>query len=69
MVGVPRPGRQRGVYGISVAAELVGMGVQKLRSNEARGCLSPSAPRVAPAATAPTTWTGYGGSATCWTPG
>jgi MerR family transcriptional regulator, heat shock protein HspR len=41
MVGVPRPGRQRGVYGISVAAELVGMGVQKLRSYEARGLLEP----------------------------
>ena len=41
MVGVPRPGRQHGVYGISVAAELVGMGVQKLRSYEARGLLEP----------------------------
>src|SRR4029453_14952965 len=41
MVGVPRPGRQRGVYGISGAAELVGMGVQKLRSYEARGLLEP----------------------------
>jgi MerR family transcriptional regulator, heat shock protein HspR len=41
MVGVPQPERQRGVYGISVAAELVGMGVQKLRSYEARGLLEP----------------------------
>ena len=41
MVGVPRPGRQRGVYGISVAAELVGMGVQNLRLYEARGLLEP----------------------------
>jgi len=41
VVGVPQPERQRGVYGISVAAELVGMGVQKLRSYEARGLLEP----------------------------
>jgi MerR family transcriptional regulator/heat shock protein HspR len=31
----------RGVYGISVAAELVGMGVQNLRLYEARGLLEP----------------------------
>jgi MerR family transcriptional regulator, heat shock protein HspR len=31
----------RGVYGISVAAELVGMGVQTLRLYEARGLLEP----------------------------
>ena len=30
-----------GVYGISVAAELVGMGVQNLRAYEARGLLEP----------------------------
>jgi DNA-binding transcriptional MerR regulator len=38
------PGDQdeRGVYGISVAAELVGMGVQTLRLYEARGLLEPS---------------------------
>jgi len=41
VVGVPQPERQRGVYGISVAADLVGMGVQKLRSYEARGLLEP----------------------------
>lgn len=35
------PGRARGVYGISVAAELVGMGVQRLRLYEARGLLEP----------------------------
>ena len=35
------PGRARGVYGISVAAELVGMGVQNLRAYEARGLLEP----------------------------
>jgi len=33
--------RARGVYGISVAAELVGMGVQTLRLYESRGLLSP----------------------------
>ena len=32
----------RGVYGISVAAELVGMGVQNLRLYEARGLLQPA---------------------------
>jgi MerR family transcriptional regulator, heat shock protein HspR len=41
MVGMPSPDRQRGVYGISVAAELVGMGVQNLRSYEAHGLLEP----------------------------
>ena len=35
------PGGDRGVYGISVAAELVGMGVQNLRPYEARGLLQP----------------------------
>jgi DNA-binding transcriptional MerR regulator len=38
---VPRPDGERGVYGISVAAELVGMGVQNLRLYEARGLLEP----------------------------
>ena len=40
---VERPGLdpRRGVYGISVAAELVGMGVQTLRLYEARGLLQP----------------------------
>ena len=32
----------RGVYGISVAAELAGMGVQTLRLYEARGLLQPA---------------------------
>lgn len=32
---------ERGVYGISVAAELVGMGVQRLRLYESRGLLEP----------------------------
>src|ERR1700709_2685976 len=40
-VGVPSPEGERGVYGISVAAELVGMGVQNLRMYEARGLLEP----------------------------
>jgi DNA-binding transcriptional MerR regulator len=35
------PDDARGVYGISVAAELVGMGVQTLRLYEARGLLEP----------------------------
>lgn len=33
---------ERGVYGISVAAELVGTGVQNLRLYERRGLLSPN---------------------------
>lgn len=37
----PSPDHDRGVYGISVAAELVGMGVQTLRLYEARGLLEP----------------------------
>jgi MerR family transcriptional regulator, heat shock protein HspR len=38
----PLPDRERGVYGISVAAELVGMGPQTLRLYEARGLLEPA---------------------------
>ena len=38
---VPRPDDALGVYGISVAAELVGMGLQNLRMYEARGLLEP----------------------------
>ncbi|MDP9091557.1 MAG: MerR family transcriptional regulator [Actinomycetota bacterium] len=38
---MPRPDGERGVYGISVAAELVDMGVQNLRLYEARGLLEP----------------------------
>jgi DNA-binding transcriptional MerR regulator len=37
----PRPASDQGVYGISTAAELVGMGVQNLRLYEARGLLEP----------------------------
>ncbi|QGN57132.1 MerR family transcriptional regulator [Nostocoides sp. HKS02] len=37
----PVPDGDRGVYGISVAADLVGMGVQNLRLYEARGLLEP----------------------------
>ncbi|CAM4011698.1 MerR family transcriptional regulator [Smaragdicoccus niigatensis] len=35
------PSPDQGVYGISVAAELVGMGVQNLRLYETRGLLTP----------------------------
>jgi len=42
MVKRPGPDRDHGVYGISVAAELVGMGVQTLRLYEARGLLQPA---------------------------
>ncbi|HET6868056.1 MAG TPA: MerR family transcriptional regulator [Solirubrobacteraceae bacterium] len=37
----PELDADRGVYGISVAAELVGMGVQTLRLYESRGLLEP----------------------------
>lgn len=39
--GARRVANARGVYGISVAAELVGMGPQTLRLYEARGLLEP----------------------------
>jgi MerR family transcriptional regulator/heat shock protein HspR len=39
---VPQPDNTRGVYGISVAAELVGTAVQNLRFYEARGLLEPA---------------------------
>ena len=39
--GDPRPEGARGVYGITVAAELTGLGVQNLRLYEARGLLEP----------------------------
>ncbi|HEY3924166.1 MAG TPA: MerR family transcriptional regulator [Acidothermaceae bacterium] len=35
------PDRNRAVYGITVAADLVGMGVQNLRLYEARGLIEP----------------------------
>jgi MerR family transcriptional regulator, heat shock protein HspR len=41
MAEASRPDFGQGVYGISVAAELVGMGVQNLRAYEARGLLEP----------------------------
>jgi DNA-binding transcriptional MerR regulator len=37
-----QPDNTRGVYGISVAAELTGIGVQALRLYEARGLLEPA---------------------------
>ena len=40
-MSVPRPDAARGVYGITTAAELVGMGVQNLRLYESRGLLEP----------------------------
>ena len=42
VVGLPGPEAARGVYGISVAAELAGTGVQNLRAYEARGLLEPA---------------------------
>jgi MerR family transcriptional regulator/heat shock protein HspR len=45
-MAVPAPDGERGVYGISVAVDLVGMGVQNLRLYEARGLLQPERTRV-----------------------
>jgi len=42
MVKRAGPPPDRGVYGISVAAKLVGMGVQTLRLYEARGLIQPA---------------------------
>jgi MerR family transcriptional regulator/heat shock protein HspR len=39
---IPQPDPDRGVYGITVAAELVGSGPQNLRQYEARGLLNPT---------------------------
>ena len=41
MAAARDPDRSRGVYAISVAAELVGTGVQNLRAYEARGLVEP----------------------------
>ena len=41
VTGPHQPEDNRGVYGISVAAELAGTGVQNLRLYEARGLLEP----------------------------
>jgi len=41
VVQSPDPERARGVFGITVAAELVGTGVQNLRAYEARGLVEP----------------------------
>ena len=40
-MSVPQPDRDRGVYGISIAADLAGVGVQTLRLYEQRGLLTP----------------------------
>jgi MerR family transcriptional regulator/heat shock protein HspR len=41
LVDVPTNDDSRGLYGISVAAELTGLGVQNIRSYERRGLLQP----------------------------
>jgi DNA-binding transcriptional MerR regulator len=41
VAGTQQPTADRAVYAISVAAELVGMGVQTLRLYESRGLLDP----------------------------
>lgn len=42
MSGPGRPSPSRGVYAISVAAELAGVGIQSLRLYERKGLLTPS---------------------------
>ena len=65
----PRPDEHRGVYGISVAAELAGMGVQNLRLYEARGLLEPRPHRGRhPPLQRRTTSIGCAASANCWRP-
>ena len=54
----------RGVFAISVAAEMVSMQVQNLRVYERRACSTPTARRAAPGSTAPPTSTGCTESAT-----
>ena len=56
----------RGVYGISVAASLVGNAPQNLRLYEARGLVAQPGARAAPASTAKTTLRGCGRSASSW---
>src|SRR6476620_589638 len=41
-MGASGQASDRGVYGVSIAAELVGMGAQNLRLYEARGLLEPA---------------------------
>lgn len=41
-MSIPGPDAARGVYGISVAADLSGLGVQTLRLYERRGLLTPA---------------------------
>lgn len=41
-MSVPGPDSGRGVYGISIAADLTGLGIQTLRLYERRGLLSPA---------------------------
>ena len=65
---MPAPDGDRGVYGISVAAELVGMGMQNLRLYEARGLLEPARTDGGTRRYSATTSTGSAGSATCSTP-
>ena len=56
----------RGVYAISVAAELVGLGVQTLRLYEARGLLTPIRSLGGTVATARTTSIDSAGSVNSW---
>ena len=50
--------RDRGLFSISVAAELAGLHPQTLRIYEREGLLDPGAAPAVPAATPPGTWTG-----------
>ena len=58
MAEASRPGPQQGVYGIPVAAELAGMGVQNLGPRRPVGCSNLIAPTAEPVATALTTSNG-----------
>lgn len=60
---VRRRASSGGVYAISVAAELSGLGLSSLRLYERKGLLSPSRTGGAPDGTAKTTWNGSAASA------
>ena len=63
------PASDRGVYGISVAAELSGINEQSLRLYERQGLLTPARSPAEPAVTAPTTWCACSASANLSMPG
>ena len=62
------PPADRGVYGITTAAELVGTACRTCAPTNATVCWSPPAPQAVPAATANETSTGSAASVNCSPP-